>query len=174
MLAKDKPDLLAFEYRDKRSRPVHSLLELHNAYRDEDSIGGFVHPFNGVLVNRKVIEQVGLPKKEFFIWGDESEYFWRVKRSGIKSATILSAFFLHPIDRMRKKTLSFLGRKIHLPYSEDPIRFALLIRNHSYIYTRHISFFKWLMRTVLYLVFFPHKAPLILSSSLRGALGRFE
>ena len=36
-----------------------------------------VIPFNGVLVTRELVERIGLPRAEFFIWGDDVEYLWR-------------------------------------------------------------------------------------------------
>lgn len=45
---------------------------------NEPIIHNFAHPFNGTLLTKEIIEKVGLPKKELFIWGDETEYFHRI------------------------------------------------------------------------------------------------
>ena len=45
---------------------------------NEEIIENFAHPFNGTLLHREVIKKVGLPKKELFIWGDETEYYHRI------------------------------------------------------------------------------------------------
>ena len=39
-----------------------------------------VIPFNGVLVTRELVERIGLPREEFFIWGDDHEYRLRAER----------------------------------------------------------------------------------------------
>ena len=40
-----------------------------------------VIPFNGVLVTRDARStRIGLPRAEFFIWGDDVEYLWRARR----------------------------------------------------------------------------------------------
>ncbi len=41
-------------------------------------INNVAHPFNGTLLHKSIIDKVGLPKKELFIWGDESEYRFRI------------------------------------------------------------------------------------------------
>ena len=38
---------------------------------------------NGILFNRYVIEKVGLPNKDLFIWGDEREYLHRILKNKI-------------------------------------------------------------------------------------------
>lgn len=44
----------------------------------EQKIHNFAHPFNGTLLHKEIIKRVGLPKKELFIWGDETEYYHRI------------------------------------------------------------------------------------------------
>ncbi|HUZ60258.1 MAG TPA: glycosyltransferase family 2 protein [Hanamia sp.] len=44
----------------------------------EPIIYNFAHPFNGTLLHNEIIKKVGLPKKELFIWGDETEYYHRI------------------------------------------------------------------------------------------------
>jgi GT2 family glycosyltransferase len=52
--------------------------------------------FNSVLLPTPVIKKVGLPKKELFIWGDEVEYFYRIKKLGVKIYMIPQSIFFHP------------------------------------------------------------------------------
>lgn len=40
--------------------------------------------FEGFFVNRSVIEKVGFPNKEFFIFGDDTDYSLRIKKSGFQ------------------------------------------------------------------------------------------
>ena len=53
-------------------------------------------PFNGVLVTRDLVERIGLPRAEFFIWGDDHEYRLRAERAGARVATVVGARVLHP------------------------------------------------------------------------------
>lgn len=64
-----------------------------------------VHPFNGTLIPRSVIEKIGLIKKEMFIWGDEKEYMARAKHHGIGLFTVTSALHYHPKEKGVKDNL---------------------------------------------------------------------
>lgn len=55
-----------------------------------------VIPFNGVLFTRALVEEIGAPRADFFIWGDDVEYLWRAQRSGARIATVTDARFTHP------------------------------------------------------------------------------
>ena len=50
-----------------------------------------VIPFNGVLVTRDLVERIGCPRAEFFIWGDDVEYLWRAEEAGARTATVVDA-----------------------------------------------------------------------------------
>ena len=51
--------------------------------------------FGSVLFPRQVISKVGLPKKEFFIWGDDVEYSFRIIKAGYKGYLIRSSTATH-------------------------------------------------------------------------------
>ena len=36
-----------------------------------------------------LVERIGLPREEFFIWGDDVEYLWRARRAGARVATVV-------------------------------------------------------------------------------------
>lgn len=55
-----------------------------------------VIPFNGVLVTRELVERIGLPRAEFFIWGDDHEYRLRAEAAGARIATVTGARVRHP------------------------------------------------------------------------------
>jgi rhamnopyranosyl-N-acetylglucosaminyl-diphospho-decaprenol beta-1,3/1,4-galactofuranosyltransferase len=67
--------------------------------KKEPVIHNLINPFNGTLISRKVIDKIGMIKREMFIWGDETEYTNRVKKNGFKMATITSAIHNHPFMR---------------------------------------------------------------------------
>ncbi len=64
--------------------------------RVDGLVPGVVIPFNGVLVTRELVERIGVPRAEFFIWGDDVEYLWRAERAGARIATVVDAHFRHP------------------------------------------------------------------------------
>ncbi|RYY49504.1 MAG: glycosyltransferase [Chitinophagaceae bacterium] len=70
----------------------------------EDVIAGVAHPFNGTLLHRKIVERVGLPKASFFLWGEETEYYYRItKINNIKPYTITKSIHYHPATRFTVK-----------------------------------------------------------------------
>jgi len=70
-------------------------------------------PFNGVLLNRRVVKAVGYPIASFFIWGDEQEYLDRVENAGIVVATYRRARHAHKrtsVDFRRNRRGFYLVR----------------------------------------------------------------
>ncbi len=60
-------------------------------------IEGIGHPFNGTFINRRIVERVGVPKAKFFLWGDETEYYYRiVKTNNIPVCTVTKSVHYHP------------------------------------------------------------------------------
>ncbi len=52
--------------------------------------------YNGALFSRKIVELIGLPKKELFLRGDEMDYYYRAKRAKAKMGLVTGAIFYHP------------------------------------------------------------------------------
>lgn len=64
---------------------------------DCELIHGKGHPFNGTLIHRKIIERAGLPEARLFMWGDETEYYYRITRKNkIPVTTVTSSIHFHP------------------------------------------------------------------------------
>jgi rhamnopyranosyl-N-acetylglucosaminyl-diphospho-decaprenol beta-1,3/1,4-galactofuranosyltransferase len=74
---------------------VRALADARAAARG-GVIADVVIPFNGVLVTRDLVEKIGLPRAEFFIWGDDVEYLWRARRAGARTGTVVDAWVRHP------------------------------------------------------------------------------
>ncbi len=60
---------------------------------------GRANPFNGILFSRRLVEKVGYPDKNMFIWGDEWQYHLRAKKSGYIPITVVDAIHYHPKDK---------------------------------------------------------------------------
>lgn len=54
--------------------------------------------FLGPLINERVVKDLGLPKKEFFIWGDDTEYTYRISRK-YPLNVLIDAVIVHKDDR---------------------------------------------------------------------------
>ncbi|WP_243057947.1 glycosyltransferase [Nocardioides sp. SR21] len=91
-----QPDRLVFPIRlPGGTSVVHRLADVEAAARN-GRIDDIVIPFNGVLVTRELVERIGLPRAEFFIWGDDHEYRLRAEAAGARIATIVGAQVRHP------------------------------------------------------------------------------
>jgi rhamnopyranosyl-N-acetylglucosaminyl-diphospho-decaprenol beta-1,3/1,4-galactofuranosyltransferase len=77
------------------TQTVHRLADVERAAVG-GRIDGIVIPFNGVLVTRDLVERIGYPRAEFFIWGDDHEYRLRAEAAGARIATVVGAQVHHP------------------------------------------------------------------------------
>lgn len=90
------PDRLVFPIRlPGGTRVVHRMRDVVSAAQD-GVIRDVVIPFNGVLVTRELVERIGLPREDYFIWGDDHEYRLRAERAGGRVATVVGAAVHHP------------------------------------------------------------------------------
>ncbi|HMJ48530.1 MAG TPA: glycosyltransferase family 2 protein [Ferruginibacter sp.] len=64
---------------------------------NEAMIPNIGHPFNGTLIHRSIIEKVGTPNHRLFLWGDETEYYYRIiKTYNIPVYTVAKSIHYHP------------------------------------------------------------------------------
>ena len=92
----DQPSRLVFPIRlPGGTRVVHDIASVERAAVD-GLIDDVVIPFNGVIVTRSLVERIGYPRPEYFIWGDDHEYRLRAERAGARVATVAAARVHHP------------------------------------------------------------------------------
>lgn len=112
-------------------------------------------PFNGLLLSKRVIQEVGWPNKDMFIWGDDYEYQYRCIRAGYVPLTVLNAKFYHPEDKASHYRI--LWGLVPVNYSESRLRFTCLIRNSTYNYWhyrgKHYIFVKFLIYSWFFLIY---------------------
>lgn len=85
----DKADKRTFVWKTQQYTSLDNV--------DCELIHGKGHPFNGTLIHRKIIEQAGFPDAKLFLWGDETEYYYRITRKNkIPVATVTSSIHFHP------------------------------------------------------------------------------
>lgn len=137
-----------------------------------------VVPFNGVLVTAELVERIGLPRAEFFIWGDDVEYLWRARRLGARTGTLASARFRHPAtDTLGSPTL--FGRSTY-NHSDSDLKHYCLVRNNVTNlreYRGAAAVMAFLLKTVwFYSVTRPSPTRLRLSASavVAATRGRFD
>lgn len=87
--------------------------------------------FGGLFISRGVIALVGLPRKDFFIYGDDSEYSRRIRiRHGIRMFYVPGSVIRHPPLRLREVKL--FGRRVQIVES-SPWRAYYNVRNQAYV-----------------------------------------
>lgn len=85
----NKDDRKSFVWKTGKHRTIDDVKD--------DKIWNVAHPFNGTLLHRKIVDRVGFPNASLFLWGDESEYFYRIiKKNGIPSYTNPKSIHYHP------------------------------------------------------------------------------
>ncbi|WP_025743758.1 glycosyltransferase [Aquimarina pacifica] len=125
----DEPKKLSFDLRTYNY--VEDIVE-------NDIIEGDINPFNGTLLKRSLVHDIGFLKKEMFIWGDEAEYIHRAKKANKKLATIVKAIHYHPKARtVKSPIIPFLNFfKINIKEQREEIYY----RNKGYIAKNYFKF----------------------------------
>jgi GT2 family glycosyltransferase len=76
-----------------RPRKLPTVASLQPYARE--GIYPFAHLFNGALIASSAIRQIGNVNPEFFIFGDEVDYFYRLRQAG-EVISVLGARHQHP------------------------------------------------------------------------------
>jgi GT2 family glycosyltransferase len=94
--------------------------------------------FVGPLINRKAINDVGFPRKDFYIHHDDVEYCIRLAKIG-KIYLIPQAVMIHKQKRSRNLEKRFLSRKIHVVPYKDLWKYYYGIRNIIYLRRKYCT-----------------------------------
>lgn len=130
--------------------------------------------FVSVLINKKVVTELGLPIKEMFIWGDDTEYTWRIS-SKYSCYYVASSIVYH--KRVLAKSLS-LATEVNvkrIPW------YGYLYRNNLYNVRKHgklkdyIVYANYVLKDLFKTVFSSNgmkfkKVSVLISGVLKGVL----
>jgi rhamnopyranosyl-N-acetylglucosaminyl-diphospho-decaprenol beta-1,3/1,4-galactofuranosyltransferase len=177
VVAAQDPTRLCFPIRlPGGTRVVHEMSEVERAAVD-GLIHGVVIPFNGVLVTRGLVKEIGCPRAEFFIWGDDVDYLWRAERAGARVATVVAAHVLHPATDDLGTPMMF-G---HTTYNHSPsdLKHYCMARNNTVNLRRyrgwpHVLMF-WAKTVWFYLLTKPSpgRLPMSARAAYAGLRGDF-
>jgi len=98
-------------------------------------------PFNGFLIHRKLIKKIGYPDKDFFIYGDDTDYSLRVISSGSRLIMVTDSILYHPYRNMIKEfnIIKMFLNKLWVYYK---LRNAIIIyKRHNYVSINQIVMF---------------------------------
>ena len=135
---------LSWPVRKRNGKKTDNFKDLKESWGE---ILDYVTPFNGILLSKKTLDEVGYINPQFFIWGDEYDHYWRCIKKNIRPVTYLNAIFYHPAAKLPLVRI-FFGL-LRVPYVDSEMRMVCLTRNYTYIY-RHYNQkwkipLKWLM-----------------------------
>ena len=112
-------------------------------------VEGCANPFNGILYSKALIDTIGYPKKEMFIWGDEINYDMRAKKAGFQPIMVVNAIHRHPLNR--QNYVKYLGNHWMTVPDKDWKLFCYL-RNRTYntkIFSGRIACLRQVMSDLL-------------------------
>ncbi|MHB9011464.1 MAG: glycosyltransferase [Ignavibacteriaceae bacterium] len=95
--------------------------------------------FGSLLIPKKAIEKIGLPVKEFFIWGDDVEYTMRMIQAGFKGFLVIESKAIHNgednnldpflvMDIRNKKTFFAIRNTFYVIRLRNKVVYKSLIR----------------------------------------------
>ncbi|NOL49908.1 glycosyltransferase family 2 protein [Pelistega europaea] len=139
------PTELTFPLRiPKTATTLNSIQDIqHTQY--QSIIPEIVMPFNGILFHKNLIEKIGLPKKEYFIWGDDMEYTWRAQSTQFKIFTVVKAVFFHPKEPSLGSPM-FFG-KLKFNDTNSPLKLYCMSRNN----TRNLLDYRGISHVLLFI-----------------------
>ena len=116
---------------------------------------GKVQFYNGMLMSKRIIELIGLPKKELFLRGDEMDFYYRAKKTRLKMGLVTRALFHHPsgAPEFANSRTSILG--VVVPTTEKKKYYQF--RNRGYLireYHLYLNgFYDWIRYPVFFLLY---------------------
>lgn len=130
---------------------LSKLDEIRNKY-PTGIIRGHANPFNGVLFRRDLIQKIGFPIKDMFIWGDENEYEARINANGYEYVTVIDAIHYHPKDRLVLYP-DFMNKKC-IVYVESELKRYCKYRNFAYVLYKYKHWYNVALYIFRYIYFY--------------------
>jgi GT2 family glycosyltransferase len=104
--------------------------------------------FLGLLVPKRIVHMVGLPRKDYFIWGDDVEYTKRIREAGFSVEYINKSIIYHPVQT--KVKVNFLWRKNIIIVDAPDWKQYYGLRNHVHMLSRKGCFLDMINRVVFF------------------------
>ena len=103
---------------------------------DENTIKNRINPFNGTLISKELIKEIGFPNKDFFIKGDEFDYQCRAMKANAYIATVIDSLYYHPkIEEKNTRSLKIFNKKFKF-FIEVPWKEYYRSRNYTFSYIK--------------------------------------
>ena len=95
--------------------------------------------YGGLLLSRELVQTIGYPNEDLYVYVDDTEYTHRISRAGGR-LFLTPGSALHDVDRsfhMTTKPITFLTRMRQSLLARDPFRAYYATRNQAY-FDRHM------------------------------------
>jgi rhamnopyranosyl-N-acetylglucosaminyl-diphospho-decaprenol beta-1,3/1,4-galactofuranosyltransferase len=133
----NKEDKKTFVWKTKRYANIDEV--------DSKIIHGVGHPFNGTMLHRNIVERVGVPRQQLFLWGDETEYYHRItSKNKIPVCTISDSIHYHPASAFTYKNdwdyqntwkmYFYIRNRFHIHKTKFNTKLAALINYCSFLF----------------------------------------
>lgn len=135
----------------KDNKPCIMNMPLIDQYWNEYTAKGIVKiktsSFVSLLIKREVVKELGLPIKEFFLWGDDAEYTLRITGNGFEGYLIGDSIVHHYMNEN-------VGVNIVKASSDRVNRFFYEYRNSFYInknlgFKKMIKYFLYVFTSIV-------------------------
>lgn len=90
------PLVAAIENHDSCAFVPNTSINQFQRKASNGIVENWASPFNGILYSKKLVNEIGYPNREMFIWGDEMNYHYRAIRAGMSPMTVVNAIHYHP------------------------------------------------------------------------------
>ena len=145
----------------KISKKIGNDREKTEALKNgEGVILNYANPFNGTLISKEIVNRIGYPKPEMFIYGDEIEYLNRAKKYKFVPVTVVNAIHRHPCAKNVSSYCNILGVKIPYSINNNSLLTYCRFRNQIYNISTFRDFIKLLLVDIVSLYFYNKKSKL--------------
>ena len=125
LVVANREDLLTFKLEGAKTIHEAKRLSRDGLFRVNGKTS--VAPFNGTLVSRELVGEIGYPNPALFISGDELDYVFRALKSGAFMGTATESLYYHPRANYEKK--KFLWKTIYVGGDTPPWKYYYTVRN---------------------------------------------
>ena len=124
---------------------IKTLKDAKEKANKKGYINNTINPFNGTLVSKELVKEIGFPNKDFFIKGDEFDYQRRAAKAGAEICTVCNSLYFHP--ELKKIEARFLYKKFY-GSTESPWKEYYRARNYTYMYSRDKEYMKYIKQNI--------------------------
>ncbi|MFO7870644.1 MAG: glycosyltransferase [Kiritimatiellia bacterium] len=131
----------------EKSRQVAAVRSVGSRHPEDEPTELEIVPWRGTLIKCGAIKEVGLPRKDFFLYGDDLEYSLRLRQHGYSFFWIPSSKCAE--GRSSKKQDTIVGKRVSL--YRAPFRLYYAFRNEISIYLTYRLYLRF-VRTFAYAI----------------------